>query len=186
MLLHEVVGVKAEVARQEIAVQQGVEAERQRKLAEDAAKAERQAREAESAQRRRAEENVKLAMALLDEIIVKEAKQRLAPYRTDLAGGLAKPPEREEVERKRIEKGLEFYEQLAQRNATDWTSQRARAKAYANVGLLRLNLKDFTESEKAYRRAVSLLNELALQKPGDFENRWTSRRPRSPSRVARN
>ena len=179
--------------QQKIAVQQRAEAERQRKLAEDAGKAERMAKEAEAGQRRRAEEaaqaerkareaetlqrlraeeNVKLAVAVLEEMIMKEARQRLAPYLMDEAKELPKPPEREALERKFLDKGLTFYEQLAQTNATDWTARRQSAMACVNVGLLQMDLHNAAEHERALRQAIHLMEELAKERPSDFDNRY--------------
>src|SRR5205823_4967673 len=80
--------------------------------------------------------------------------------------------EQEKLEWEFLEKGLKFYEQLAQTNATDWTARRERAKAHASVGLVRLELKNYVESEKAFRQAVQLTEELAEERPGDYDNRF--------------
>jgi tetratricopeptide (TPR) repeat protein len=111
-------------------------------------------------------------MAVLDEIILKEARQRLTLYANEELKGLARNPEREKLDRELLEKGLKYYEQLAQTNATDWAARRARARAYANVGLLRLDLKNYAESERAYRQAVRLMEELAGERPNDFDNAY--------------
>jgi serine/threonine protein kinase/Flp pilus assembly protein TadD len=140
--------------------------------ARSAAEAERDAREAETAQRVRAEDNAKLAMAVLDEIIMKEARQRLTAYTQDRAKGLARDTERDKLEREFLKKGLTFYEQLAQTNATDWTARRERAKAYANVGLLQLELGNLAESEKAFLQAVRRMEELSAERPEDFDNAY--------------
>jgi hypothetical protein len=138
--------VRADKARRDAVAAQLAEAVR--------AEGERKAKEAESAQRRRAEDNAKLATAVLDEIM-KGARQRLTLYRQDEAKGLARNPEREKLEREFLEKGLRFYEQLAQTNVTDWAARRERARAYANVGLLQMDLQNYAESEKACRQAVT-------------------------------
>jgi serine/threonine protein kinase/tetratricopeptide (TPR) repeat protein len=140
--------------------------------AEQALKAERKAKDGETAQRLRAEDNTKLAMAVLDEIIMKEARQRLTPYMQDKAKGLAKNPEQERLEGEFVQKGLKFYEQLARTNATDWAARRARAKAYANVGLLQLDLRNYLESETAWRQAIDLMEELAGERADEFDNRF--------------
>jgi tetratricopeptide (TPR) repeat protein len=170
--------VRADKARWDAVAAQLAEADRAegesraKGEAQKAFEAERKAKEAETTQRLRAEDNAKLAMAVLDEIILKEARQRLTSYMQDEAQGFAKTPEREKLEREFLEKGLKFYEQLAQTNATDWAARQARARAYANVGLLRLDLKNYAESEKAYHQAVHLMEELAAERPQDFEARW--------------
>ena len=140
--------------------------------AENAADAERKAREAETTERVRAQDNAKLAIEVLDETFLKEARLRVTFYTRNAAERPPKSPEREKREREFLEKGLRFYEKLAQANATDWTARRERAKAYAKVALLRLDLRDFVESEKAYGQAVRLMEELAEERPQDFENRF--------------
>jgi tetratricopeptide (TPR) repeat protein len=140
--------------------------------AERALDAERKAKDAEIAQRRRAEDNAKLAIAVLDEIIMKEARQRVTLYTGDRAKGLAGDTERDKLEHEFLQKGLRFYEQLARTNATDWAARRERAKAYANVGFLQVELKNFAESEKATRQAVDLMEELAGERPEEFDNAY--------------
>jgi serine/threonine protein kinase/tetratricopeptide (TPR) repeat protein len=138
-------------------------------LAEAArAEGERKAREAETAERRRAEENAKLAFGVLDDVI-NGSQQRLT---LSTKGGQAKSPELEKLERELLTKTLAVYEKLAQSNATDWTGRRQRARAYATVGLLQLDLTNFGESEKAYRQAVHLMEELAGERPDDFDNAY--------------
>jgi tetratricopeptide (TPR) repeat protein len=167
--------VRADKARRDAVAAQLAEANRaagERRAKDEAQRtlaAEREAREAESAQRRRAEDNTKLAMAALDEIM-DEGRQRLTLSMQDGSKGLAKDPERDKLERAFLEKGLRFYEQLAQTNATDWAARRARAQAYANVGLLHVDLENYAESEKAYREAIRLMEGLAEERPEDFEN----------------
>jgi tetratricopeptide (TPR) repeat protein len=138
--------------------------------ARSAAQAERSAREAETAQRLRAEDNSKLATAALGEIM-KGTRQRLTLYRQDEAKGSARNPEREKLEREFLEKGLRFYEQLAQTNVTDWAARRERARAYANISLRQLDLENYAESERAGRQAVQLMEELAGERPNDLELR---------------
>jgi tetratricopeptide (TPR) repeat protein len=148
--------------------------------ARSAAEAERNAKEAQTAQRLRAEDNEKLARVVLDEIILQQARQRLALYTQEEGIGFAKNPERDKLEHDFLEKGLRFYEHLAQTNATDWAARRERAKAYANVGLLRRGLSNYhaseeayrSESEKAYRQAIALMEELAGERPDDFDNAY--------------
>jgi serine/threonine protein kinase/tetratricopeptide (TPR) repeat protein len=154
--------VRADKARRVAVAAQLAEADR--------AEGERRAKQAETAQRLLAENNAKLAMATLDNIFIREARQRIALYRQDEAKGLAKNPEREKMEREFLEKGLPFYEKIAQTNATDWAARRERAKAYTRVGLLQLELKSYVESEKAFRHAIQLMEELAGERPDDFNN----------------
>ena len=170
--------MRAELARG-VAESERDEKERARKLAVNNEKlalkardAERLALKREAEQRQRAEENLKLATAVMDEIIVKPARQRMTLYTNDRAKGLAADPEREKLEGELLAKGLAFYEKLAQNNATDWVARRERAKAYANVGFIQLHYRNFAESEKAYRQALDLMEKLADERPEDFDNRF--------------
>lgn len=147
-------------------------AEAKEKQALKARDAERVALTREAQQRLRAEGNLQLATDVLDEIIVKDARQRLNLYTQDQAKGLATNPEREKLERELLNKGLGFYEKLAQSNATEWAARRERAKAYANVGFIQLQYRNFAESEKAYRLAIDLMERLADERPEDFDNRF--------------
>ena len=114
---------------------------RAKEEAQKAAEEERKAKDDEAAQRRRAEDNAKLATAVLDEIM-KGTRQRLTLYRQDEAKGSARNPGREKLERELLEKGLKFYEQLAHTNVTDWAARQEQARAYANVSFLQMGLQD--------------------------------------------
>src|SRR5262249_42839401 len=119
--------IHADRAREDAVAAQIAEAAR--------AAGERRARDAEAVHRLRAEENAKLAAPALEEIMT-GARQRLTLYALDQPMPVPKKPEREKLERELLEKGLRFYEQLAQTNATDWAARRQRAKAYESVGRL--------------------------------------------------
>jgi serine/threonine protein kinase/tetratricopeptide (TPR) repeat protein len=167
--------VRANKARRDAVAAQFAEANRAegesraKDEAQKALEAERQAKDAETAQRLRAEGNAKLAMAVLDDIF-NGAQRRLTLSTQEEAKGLARNPEREELERAYLEKGLDYYERLAQANATDWATRRAQAKAYARVGDIQLIRNNYTASEEAYRQAVYHMEQLARERPGDFDN----------------
>src|SRR5262245_24786602 len=159
--------VRAELARG-LAEKERDEKDKARLLAEANEKAALKARDAErtaltreAEQRQRAEENLKLASAVLEEIILKDARQRLTLHMKDREKGQVANPEREKLERELLEKGLRFYEQLAQANATDWAARRGRAKAYSNVGFIQLEYRNIAEAEKAYRQGINLMERLA-------------------------
>jgi len=170
--------VRAELAKRS-AEEQRDEKDKARQLAEanekralEARDAERVALKGEAAQRQRAQENLKLATTVLDEIILKDARQRVTLYSDDRKKGLVTNPEREKVERALLEKGLGFYEQLAQTNAMDWSARRERAKAFSNIGWIQLQYKNVAEAGKAYRQAIELMEKLAEERPEDFDNRF--------------
>jgi hypothetical protein len=73
------------------------------------------------------------------------------------ARGLGRSPDREVLEQEFFDKGLKFYEQPARTNATDWAASRERARAYSNVGLLRLELREYPKSEEAFLKAIHLM-----------------------------
>jgi len=56
--------------------------------------------------------------------------------------------------------------------AADWAARRERAKAHAYVGQLRLKTNNYAGSEEAYGQAVHLMEELAHERPNDFDNAY--------------
>ena len=133
-------------------------------------------------------------MAILEEIFVKEARQqvnrsiedegvyshiwheffaiqRLTLDTPDRTQGLATNSYRDKPECQFLEKGLKFYEQLAQTNATSWSARQKTAEAYASVGLLQTLMNNNVESAKAYQQAVHRMQQLAKERPEDLDNR---------------
>jgi TPR repeat protein len=128
--------------------------------------------EAADHQRYRAEENAKLATTVLDEIIVQEASRRANAYTHDRAKRLTTDPQREKQEAAFLEKGLRFYEQLAQTNDADRSARRERARAYRQLGWLQHVLGEEGQSAQAFRQSIRLWQELADESPGEFEAQY--------------
>jgi serine/threonine protein kinase/Flp pilus assembly protein TadD len=123
-------------------------------------------------QRRLAEENVKLAIKVLDEIIMQQATRRVELYSKGKARRLTPDPVRDKQESDFLEKGLGFYEQLAQTNRTDRTARREKARAYRQIGWLHHVLGKEAQSVQAFRQAIRLWQELAEESPGDFDSQY--------------
>ncbi len=123
----------------------------QRNVAQDAL-------EDAQAQRRRVQENLKLAFQALDAIYLKEAEERLL-----------RDSRLEQLDRQLLQQGLEFYEQFAQANSQDPSARLETGKAHRRVGWLRFRLGDHANAEKAYRQAIPILERLAHDSPNVFE-----------------
>jgi tetratricopeptide (TPR) repeat protein len=123
-------------------------------------KAENNYQEAQ-AQRRRAEENVQLALQALDEIYLKIAEQKL-PDQLEL----------NEQDQKFLEQVLPFYEKIAKQKADDPHTQLARAKAYLRVGNIysRLRHRQTEKAEAAVRQAIAMFGELDAEFPTELEH----------------
>jgi serine/threonine protein kinase len=123
-------------------------------------------------ERRRAEENAKLATKVLNEIIMQEASRRVDLFRKDKAKRVSLDAGREKQEIDFLKKGLTFYEQLAQTNSTALAARREKARAYRQVGWLQHVLGKEEESVQAFRQAIRLWEQLAAESPGDFDSQY--------------
>jgi tetratricopeptide (TPR) repeat protein len=122
-------------------------------------------RKAAEAQRRRAEENVKLAVAVLDEIILKPAIQRLSIDQKENERLLPKDVRREQHEREVLQKAAQFYEQFAQRNSTNPSAQLETAKADRSLAWLHMNRGERDKGAASFQNAVNILERLTAQFP---------------------
>jgi tetratricopeptide (TPR) repeat protein len=124
-------------------------------------------------ERQRAEENLKVAIEVLDEIVMKEAEKQLSHYlqTTDTAllqdglGELFEDSSRARLDRELLQKGVTFYERFAQRNGTTPAAQLESARAYRRVGSIRVELRQWPEAEESFRKAIVLLEKLAEAHP---------------------
>jgi tetratricopeptide (TPR) repeat protein len=107
--------------------------------------------EAEANQHRRAEANFRLALQSLEEMYTELAQERLA-HRPDL-----KP-----LQREFLQKALKFYEGFSQENSGQPTVQLETGKAYRRVGNIQQEFGLLEKAEPAYRQAIALLQELAV------------------------
>ncbi|HEV3078234.1 MAG TPA: protein kinase [Gemmataceae bacterium] len=145
-----------------------LEAEQQRVIAEEARK--EAALKAEADLRGRAEENLKLALRALDEIVLRPAE----PATEDPEGHLPLAPEQlEQVESGLLQKGLEFYDQFAQANRSHAPLRGEVGKAYQRVGLICAKLRVHDKAELAFRKALPVLESLVEELPTAVEYRRT-------------
>jgi tetratricopeptide (TPR) repeat protein len=127
---------------------------------------------AEAEQRRRAEENLDLALEALDEIFLKPAEAEVTTR-----GGRGRlaltPQELEHLDRHLLQKGLGFYEQFAQANGSNPRLQGETGKAYNRVGYLHLTLRQPDKAEAAFRKSMAILENAAEEAPEVADYRRT-------------
>ena len=125
------------------------------------------------AERRRAEGNLDLALAALDAVYLD------AIGRDKLLGEPVAQPEGAEryeseerlplteLERELLKRGLDFYDQFAQKNAATPRAAVQTAQACYRVGLLQAALGDHTAAESAYRDAIERFERLTQEDPNN-------------------
>ncbi|NQT13026.1 MAG: tetratricopeptide repeat protein, partial [Planctomycetes bacterium] len=128
------------------------------------------------AERRRAEGNLDLALAAMDAVYLD------AIGRDKLLGApVAKPdgvgrreaekrPALTDLERELLKRGLDFYDQFAQKNADAPRAFVQTAQAYYRVGLLQGALGDTAAAAEAYRGAVERFEQLTQEDPENAEH----------------
>jgi serine/threonine protein kinase len=128
--------------------------------------------DAEAAQRERAEENLRLALRAMDEVILKPVEGEVA--RKERQGQLPlTPQELDRLDRDLLQKGLDFYEQFARANSADPLLRGETGKAYYRVGYIRLTLGQHAGAEAAFRQSIPILEGLAQVFPDVPEHRRT-------------
>jgi serine/threonine protein kinase/Tfp pilus assembly protein PilF len=110
----------------------------------------------EQAQRRRAETNLRLALAALDEIYLKVVEDQLP-----------RDPQREPEYRELLQKALSFYEQFAQINRNETMVRLETGRAYLRVGTIQQKLGQHDKAEESFQQSVRLLRELSDYFPTD-------------------
>jgi tetratricopeptide (TPR) repeat protein len=139
-----------------------VDQERRQTLKEQART--KEALDAEARQRGLAQQRLKLAVDVLDEICLKEAD-----YRTTFRGEThsIKDPDRQRLERDFLEKGLRLYVRLTEIDPADLGGQLKLANAYYRAGILRNALGLQIEAQDALDKATRLGEKLVEEHPGD-------------------
>ena len=110
--------------------------------------------EAGDTERRRAQDNLRLALEALDGILIRTGE-----------ASLPRAPERNREDQELLKKALEFYEGFIQRNRNEPLVRRETAKAYHHVGEIQYRLKQHRQAEEAFRRAIALSEKLAEEFP---------------------
>src|SRR5262249_45732025 len=123
-----------------------VEALHQAKISEDDA----------NQQRREAQENLKDALAVVDQMLTRVAEERLLYV-----------PQMEPVRRELLQEALKYYLNFREKKSEDPVIRREAALAYGRVGKIQHFLGQDAEAEKAYRTGIGMLEELARVSPLD-------------------
>jgi tetratricopeptide (TPR) repeat protein len=84
---------------------------------------------------------------------------------------LADQPRMDPLQRQFLEKALDYYERFAQESSTDPAVRREKGQAYHRMGDILRKLSRHPEAEKAYRRAIELLDHLMRERPGQAQYR---------------
>lgn len=103
-------------------------------------------------------ENLDRSLQLLEAIFLRAAGR-----------GLLREAEREQADQKLLEQGLRFYQQFAERNATNSMVRHQTARAHFRVAYIQKHLGRLEEAEKAYDEAITLLERLAADYPQVYE-----------------
>jgi tetratricopeptide (TPR) repeat protein len=144
-----------------------VDQERRQTLKEQART--KEALDAESRQRGLAEQRLKLAVEVLDEICLKEAETRTNFRGEPQLVSSIKDPVKERLERDFLEKGLRLYERLTEIDPADLGGQVKLASAFRRAAILRNALGLQVEAQDALDRATRLGEKLVEEHPGDPE-----------------
>jgi serine/threonine protein kinase/tetratricopeptide (TPR) repeat protein len=112
-----------------------------------------QTREQEARQAREREQaNYLKARNAVDEMLTQVGEE-----------GLANVPQMEPVRRALLEKALTYYQGFLQENSTDAAVRRETGRAHGRLGEIYFLLGRHAESERAYRQAIALHEELAAE-----------------------
>jgi tetratricopeptide (TPR) repeat protein len=102
----------------------------------------------------RADGNLTVALAALDQIFMTEIEDRVRRER-----------KLTQEDRRFLEKGLAFYERFAARNSAHGGLQTESARAYRRVGDLQLGLMHWPEAESGFRKAIPVFENIRVQSP---------------------
>jgi tetratricopeptide (TPR) repeat protein len=103
-----------------------------------------------------AQENLKDALAAVDQMLTRVAQKRLVFV-----------PQMEAIRRELLQDALKFYLKFLERKSDDPVIRRQAALAYCRVGGIQFFLGQYAEAEKAYRTGIGILEELAHASPLD-------------------
>jgi serine/threonine protein kinase/tetratricopeptide (TPR) repeat protein len=103
-----------------------------------------------------AQENLKDALAAVEQMLTRVAEERLLFM-----------PQMEAVRRELLQEALKFYLKFLEKKSDDPVLRREAALAYCRVGRIEHFLGQYAEAEKAYQTGIGMLQELALASPLD-------------------
>jgi tetratricopeptide (TPR) repeat protein len=128
------------------------------------------------AERRRAEGNLDLALSAMDAVYLDAIGQdKLLCEPVARPDAVERPrldeqPPLTDLERELLKRGLDFYDQFAQKNAAAPRAFVQTAQAYFRVGLLHGALGDTAAAAEAYRGAVERFERLTNEEPDNAEH----------------
>ncbi len=105
-------------------------------------------------EKNRAEENLRLALKAMDEIVLEDLENQL-PREANLG------PER----RATLQRTLTFYEDFTRANQNNPALQREQGRAYLRIAVIYSLLGQFDQAAAAYRRAITFLEGLVAASP---------------------
>jgi serine/threonine protein kinase len=105
-------------------------------------------------QRLRAETNFRKALAAVDRMLTRVGEKRLAEV-----------PQMEEERQRLLEDALEFYQELRKQDSSDPAVQQETARAYQRIARIDRMLGKTDQAEQAYRRALTIQDQLAERFP---------------------
>jgi serine/threonine protein kinase len=103
-----------------------------------------------------AQENLKDALAAVDQMLTRVAEERLLDV-----------PQMETLRRELLQDALKFSLKFLERKSDDPVIRREAALAYRRVGRIQDFLTQYAEAEKAFRTGIGMLEELARASPRD-------------------
>src|SRR5262249_2405123 len=118
------------------------------------AKAARQARDAEAAQHGRAQENLRLALQVLDDIYLQIAQDRVP-----------RDPHQTRQEHELLKRALEFYQEFAAQNSADPAVALDVARARRRVGDIQRLVGQHDGARGAYHRAIDQAEQVVRNFP---------------------
>jgi serine/threonine protein kinase/tetratricopeptide (TPR) repeat protein len=111
-------------------------------------------------QGRKAEQNLRESVRVVDQMLTRVAEERLAQI-----------PHMEPVRRALLEDALKFYQGFLQDNSTDPAVRLEAGKAWWRVGVINSALGRHREIEDAYRRSIAVLERLVEDDPKEVSYR---------------
>jgi serine/threonine protein kinase/tetratricopeptide (TPR) repeat protein len=112
----------------------------------------------------RADQNLALALEALDKVYMRRDPND--------RNRILRDKRMEEVERKSLQTGLQFYERFAQQNAGQEKLQQATAQAYFGAGFLRQHLQAWTEAQDDYSKAIAIFEKWVDESHGPVRDQF--------------
>jgi tetratricopeptide (TPR) repeat protein len=112
-------------------------------------------------QKRRAQENLRKALAAVDQLLTRVGDKKLAPV-----------PQAEAVRKDLLQDALRFYEDLLAEQADEPDLRQETARAYRRLGRILEDLMQSARAEQAYGESVARLRDLVAEFPATAAYRF--------------